>query len=185
MASEADVRGLREKYTRMRTLRVLHEQKKQDPSFEEPDPRNEMASLAEEFPGALREIDVLPLEVIEDRIKELTLCEKDPERARAAWMVAQTLFHRVARGALKTKRWLGKRKTITTEIRERFTSELVNRNSDLSDFTDDDLPAIANPPNGRVMEIVHAKVALMAGITTAESKRLVFSLDLIRRTRKK
>ena len=94
--------------------------------------------------------------------------------------MAQTLFHRVARGALKTKRWLGKQKKITDEIKERFVKELT-----IADFSADDLHQIANPPSGRVMEVVHAKVALMTGMTTSESKRLVFSLDLIERTRKK
>jgi hypothetical protein len=169
----ADVRGLHQKYTRMRTLRVLHERKKNDPSFEEPDPRDEMASLAEEFPGALREIDVLPLEVIEERIKELELCESDPTRSRATWMEAQTLFHRVARGALKTKRWLGKRKEITDDVRERFARELGAVDERARLFADD-LESIANPPRGRVMEVVHAKVAILAGITATESKRLVF-----------
>lgn len=185
MVREADVRGLHEKYTRMKALRVLHERKKDDSSFEEPDPREEMVSLAEQFPGALREIDTLPLDVIEERIHELTLCEEDPTRARAAWMEAQSLFHRVARGALETKRWLGKRKEIDASVRASFEEALARGAIDeRARLFADDLASIANPPRGRLMEVVHARVARAIGTTASESKRLVFGLDLRPRTTK-
>src|SRR5690348_5331934 len=50
------------KYTEMRRLRIL--------ALEAPhaDPRAEMAALAAQFPGALREIDELPLEEIDVRL---------------------------------------------------------------------------------------------------------------------
>jgi len=164
MLTPADVDALREKYSRMLRLRELHDRKKIDPSFQEPDPRPEMIRLAEEFPGSLREIDVLPLDVIRDRIEALS---RPPPWER--WMEAQSMFHRLARGALRTKRWLGKRKEITTELR----AELA-RSSVAGAVDESDLESIANPPNGRLMNVVHAMVARRVGVSAAEAKRLVF-----------
>src|SRR4051812_43200333 len=89
----------------MLRLRLLHDRAREDAQFVEPDPRPAMAELARDFPGALREIDELPINVIRERIEALTVAEKDRARVEP-WMHAHAIFHRLARGALVAKRWL-------------------------------------------------------------------------------
>jgi hypothetical protein len=163
---QADLRDLRDKYERMLALREAHVRAKEDPAFIEPDPKPEMARLAERYPGALREIDRIPLEVIAERIRALDIAPADAE----PWMLAQATFHRFARGALATKRWLAGRKTITPALRSAFARF---SNADAKLFAGD-LERIAAPPHGRLMNVVFAKVAAALGISEAEAKRLVF-----------
>lgn len=169
-----DLRGLRDKYERMLSLRTAHERARVDPRFVEPDPRPEMARLAEEFPGSLREIDALPLTVIAARIEALRAVEPRPREAEP-WMLAQVAFHRYARGALATKRWLAGRKAITPALRSAFARATARlpRGADARLFAEE-LEAIACPPRGRLMDVVHARVARALDVTPAEARALVF-----------
>lgn len=158
----------------MLSLRNAHERARRDAGFVEPDPRPAMASLAEQYPGSLREIDTLPLDVIATRIDALRSVERHPSRAEP-WMVAQIAFHRFARGALATKRWLAGRKSITPALRAAFTraTATLPQGADARLFAGD-LETIAAPPRGRLMDVVHARVAQTLGITAAEARALVF-----------
>jgi hypothetical protein len=160
--SKADLSRLRCKYEAMKALRDLHARAKEDPSFHEPDPKVQLAALADAFPGALREIDELPIETIAERIAALAAAEND-EVAIAPWMIVQTTFHRLARGALATKRWLNGRKDPTEEDRASFVCALdrgeVGHASDAR-YWIDALATIARPPDGRLMRVVWEHVAL-------------------------
>jgi hypothetical protein len=173
--SQEQLRSLRDKYERILALRRDHARAREDASFVEPDPRADMASLAEEFPGALRELDMLPLRVLAARLDALTTAERSPGRTEP-WMLAQSLFHRYARGALVTKRWLGGKKRITEATREAFIAALPDlpRSADAALFVDA-LEDVASPPRGRVMDLVHARVALHLGVTATEVRALVFA----------
>jgi hypothetical protein len=158
----------------MLSLRAAHGRAQDDPAFVEPDPRPEMARLALEFPGSLREIDTLPLELIVVRIRMLRAAERRVARAEP-WMVAQVLFHRYARGALAIKRWLAGRKTITPDVRAAFGTFLGARGHDAEvELFADSLERIACPPGGRLMDVVHEHVARTLDVTTAEARALVF-----------
>jgi hypothetical protein len=89
---------LRAKYEEMLALR-----RTDDGSY---DPRARMAALAARFPGALREIDTLPLDEIEHRIEALTQAERDPIHS-ARWMIAQSRFHALTRAALRARSLAG------------------------------------------------------------------------------
>jgi hypothetical protein len=167
-----DLRALRDKYEQILCLRRIHARAKEEPDFVEPDPRPAMAALARRYPGALREIDVLPMAVIERRITELEAAEVDASRI-AMWMNAQAEFHRLARGALATKRWLAGR-TPTPEIDEAFAkalSTMPERDDALS--WADDLAAVAKPPRGRVMDLVYARLAAVLGVDVHEARAAV------------
>jgi transcriptional regulator of acetoin/glycerol metabolism len=159
------LRALRDKYEQMLRLRQLHARAKAEPDFVEPDPRASMAALARQWPGALRELDELPLESIEARIAELALAERDPSCA-TPWMKAQAEFHRLARGALAVKRWLAGR-ALTPELEAAFAAALLampeREREDASEW-EHDLAAVANPPRGRVMDLVYVKVARELGV---------------------
>ena len=169
-----DLRALRDKYEQMLRLRQLHARAKDEPDFVEPDPRPAMADLARRFPGALREIDELPIADIEARIAELAAAEDDPSCV-ATWMTAQAAFHRLARGALAVKRWIAGR-TLTPELDRAFAEAvqvMVEREEALA--WKDDLAAIAKPPRGRVMDVVYARLAGELGVEVNAARDAVLA----------
>lgn len=171
--SEApDLRALREKYAAILALREAHG------TADEPDPRAALGSLAARFPGALREIDELPLETIRARLAALDAALGDATTI-ARWMIAQDLFHRLARGALAVKRWLVRKPGATpADVRHDATLD------DEARAWADDVDAIARPPRGRVMDLVHARVARELGVTDEEARLLVFTSTASTRRRK-
>jgi hypothetical protein len=172
MASSRELGSLRRKYERMLALRREHERARLEGRVE-PAPRRRLARLAEEFPGALREIDRLPVEVITARIAALASAERGRSRT-APWMEAQLLFHRLARGALAAKRWLRGRKRIDDSTRAAFDAALptMPRGADARAFASE-LHRIAAPPRGRLMDLVYARVAAVLGVTDDEARALV------------
>ena len=169
-----DLRALRDKYEQMLCLRQLHARAKEEPDFVEPDPRPAMADLARRFPGALREIDELPIDDIEARIAELAAAEQEPSRV-AAWMTAQAAFHRLARGALAVKRWLAGR-ALTAELDPAFAkAALAMPEREEALAWTDDLAAIARPPRGRVMDVVYARLARELGVEVSAARDAVLA----------
>lgn len=177
----ADLTALREKYEAMLALRLDHDRARSDPSFVEPDPRPAMAALAARFPGALREIDELPLEVIRSRIAELASAARD-EAPIARWMIAQESFHRLARGALAAKRWLGKTRATSAASAAAFASA-VAEGTMLADALAwaTALDVVARPPRGRLMNAVFARASTELGIDEPELRILVFGEPRARR----
>lgn len=174
MDEGADARALREKYEAMLALRVAHERARTDPRYVEPDPREAMMALAARFPGALREIDELPLATIRARIDELLEVEREGARA-ASWMIAQARFHRLARGALATKRWLAKRKSATAALEAAFARAIAEGAvADDALLWAGALEAIARPPRGRVTDVVFARLARDLAMDEVVVRDLVF-----------
>jgi hypothetical protein len=173
-----DLRALRDKYEQMLRLRQLHARAKAEPDFVEPDPRPAMAALARLYPGALREIDELPIELITARIEELEVAVRDPQRV-VAWMTAQAAFHRLARGALAVKRWLAGRPP-TEALEEAFAQKLrampEREREDLMAW-EHELAAIAEPPRGRLMELVYGKLARELRVDIDAARAAVFPLS--------
>jgi hypothetical protein len=167
----ADLLALRDKYERILVLRTLHARASEDPTFQEPDPKPELAALASAFPGALRELDELPLGTICARIEALVRAEAGGEPE--AWMEAQHLVHRLARGALAAKGWLGKRRAITSAHRDAFL-EAVDAGDLPSEAAAwaDDLAHVARPPRGRLMDLVFARAAAALGVGVARARAL-------------
>jgi hypothetical protein len=163
-----DLASLRTKYERLLALRELHSRAKSDLDFEEPDPRAEMKRLSLAWPGCLRELDELPIEVIRTRIAALDRALRDASRIER-WMIAQHAFHRLARGALAAKRWLGKRKRITASVLAEFEAHAPREARAWSDSLAD----IAQPPRGRLMDLVYSRVARELDTSVADARRLV------------
>lgn len=153
------------KYMEMRRLRIL--------AIESPttDPKEWMAELAARFPGALREIDELPLPEIDAKIAALTEASSDAALV-APWMEATARFHELTRGALAVKRWLAGKKEIDATDRAEF--ERIARDVPDAIAWRDDLAAIANPPRGKVTDLVFARIARELEMTTEDARRLVF-----------
>ncbi len=167
-----DLRALREKYERMLRLRLLHAHAREESGYVEPDPRSAMAELARDFPGALREIDELPIDVIRQRIEAVAEAESDAACVEP-WMRAHIGFHRLARGALAAKRWLEGR-ALTPGLEADFAHAAATMaNADEVAAWVSDLAAIAEPPRGRLMDLVYARLAIELGIDIASARTAV------------
>ncbi len=162
-----DLAALREKYRRILALRTSPLPAKA--------PREELVPLAERFPGALRELDQMPLPSVEKRIAELESAEDDASRVEP-WMIAQVKFHRLARGALVAKRWLAGRRDVDDALVAAFEREiaLVPYGSDALAWAGE-LANVARPPGGRLLVLVVHRVANVLEIDAEIARALVFS----------
>jgi hypothetical protein len=177
-----DLAALRAKYEEMLRLRLAHQAG--SPSPEHADPRavqRAMASLASRFPGALREIDDLPLEAIRARIADLRGAEDGGHAA--PWMEATHLFHAFTRGALCAKRWLVDRKIRAAEALDDATRAAFRREApalcwgaDALEWADD-LARLASPPRGRVTDLVYEKLAARLAAPEGEVRLLIFGMS--------
>ncbi|MEO8878521.1 MAG: hypothetical protein ABI461_23230 [Polyangiaceae bacterium] len=152
----------------MRRLRIL--------AVESPstDPKRELAELAARFPGALREIDELPLATIDHRLLALSNAIADPKCAES-WMEAVALFHTLTRGALSAKRFLAGKKAVDPHVRASYEKSLEGAvDAEAALVWIDHLEAIANPPRGRVTDLVYPRIAEQLGISVADARRIVF-----------
>jgi hypothetical protein len=151
----------------MRRLRLAHE-----PAASA---RPALAQLARRFPGALRELDALPLAIIEERLSALDHAEADP-RERPAWMVAQIEYHALARGALGAKRWLGRERavdrTTVTRFVEAAKAKGPREGAELLAWAGD-LASVARPPGGKLTHVVFAKLGERLGMAPAAARTLV------------
>jgi hypothetical protein len=154
--------ALRTKYERIRALRENRIA----------DPKAEMASLADEFPSALRELDRLPMDVIAARISALEAAESNPACVEG-WMIAQHELHRFARGALAVKKWLATTPTASAEEREAAFRKALPTLRDEAALFATQLEEIDAPLRGRVMDVVYTRVAGELGIPERELRALL------------
>lgn len=139
-------------------------------SSPEHDPRLELAALAREFPGALREIDVLALGEIEARLVALQRVEQGGPIL--PWMTAVARFHELMRGALVTKRWLSQSRGRHGD-RGRFEAEIVGLPFGAEALVwASSLARVARPPRGRLSHLVLEKLAEDLGLALSEAQAL-------------
>lgn len=148
------LRALREKYVEMRAMRVE----------DDGDPER-MRALAARFPGALREIDELPLETIDGRIAAL-------DRALAGepvpdWARYLAEYHAWMRAALRVRRAAGKERD-----RARALDAIRGDPSEgeLTLAIDD----LLKPPAGRLTRWVLTRIAEREGRSIREIEREAF-----------
>lgn len=122
--------------------------------------RPSLRALSNEFPGALRELDSLPLEDIEARIDAL-------DRAAgtggvAEWMRWMLAYHQAMRAALFVKRRLvGRRRVPASEADAlaRAASHEIGFRCDAAFVS-----AVAAPPSGRLNTVVFQHLAVTFGV---------------------
>jgi hypothetical protein len=137
-------------------------------------PTLELRALAHEFPGSLRDLDLLHLGEIHDRIEAVVAAELDPGNLKT-WMIAELTFYDAMRGALATKAWLKMRRDVDAAMREAFAREVTSlAHAEEATRWQDDLAVVARPPGGRLVPLALARVAREMSITPAEASALVF-----------
>lgn len=146
-----DLHALREKYREMKRLRLEHE------AGGGGDPRAAMRALASRFPGALREIDELPMELIDARLASL-------ERALGGapaepWMIALGRYHAWMRLALALRRSCARDRSLEAGRAWRAGAAPAHADDvDPRELDDAMLGAILRPPGGRLHRVVLARV---------------------------
>jgi hypothetical protein len=146
----AGLTALREKYVEMLRLR------RDASAGGSSDPRAAMRVLAARFPGALRELDELPLDEIEGRVSVLERALRS-EEPPPAWAAAFIDFHALWRAALRVRRLCRGRDRDEAIALLRREYVAVAPEPDL-DAVLVHLDAILRPTGGRINGWVHAEV---------------------------
>jgi hypothetical protein len=114
---------------------------------------------------------------IRGRIEALARASSD-RTAIQPWMRATARFHTLMRGALCAKRWLSGRKKTDASAQEAFEAHVHTfRFATEAREWAGDLPRLAQPPRGRVAELVFERIARELGIPVTEARHLVFGLS--------
>lgn len=133
-----------------------------------------MTQLARRFPGALRELDALPMETIEERLAALDAALAD-DSAWRPWMDAQLEYHALARGALAAKRFLRGARAVDDDAARRFVAHAEARGEHKHELLAwaGDLERVARPPRGKLTHVVFAKLGERLGVSPAAARSLV------------
>jgi hypothetical protein len=150
--------GLVDKYTRLLRLRS---------AADALPPRAELRSLARQFPGALRELDRLPLPSIEARLRELEQVLAEG-REPALWMRLQVSYHGFMRATLRIKRWSRAWPEELAAAQVALAARYVPAADEpaVGFFDSATLQLIRRPPAGRLNPFVLAAVARLHGTTS-------------------
>jgi len=163
---------LREKYREIKRLRTVDAE--HVARGQAHDPKREMAALARRFPGALRELDELPMARIDERIALLDAALA--ENSVPEWAALQVAYHGTYRFALRLKRRSARRGALDDAALERAIAalraaaeEIAARaeldEPQLSELDEAALAGVLRPENGRLQGWVLARVARAAGVS--------------------
>jgi len=166
------VRGLREKYQELHALRLEHAR------GESHSPQPRMRALARRFPGALRELDELPLPLIEQRLRALDdALAHGPPFAAWPWIGLQVGYHAWMRAALRVKRLSrGRRGDALEQVLGELAAAPHGEAPDPEAPTLDRaaVAVILQPPGGRLGPFVVGEVARAAGVDPETVRRALF-----------
>ncbi|HRI64305.1 MAG TPA: hypothetical protein PK156_08700 [Polyangium sp.] len=159
-----DLRGLEEKYAQLESLRQARERGEPIPE------RAVFKRLAERYPGVLRELDTLPMEVIQRRREQLELATNGG--VVEPWMRWMVAYHALLRMALWVKMRTAKDPSVTAE-RMVF---LVRRLEEEFGFGVDEsfVRDVARPRGGRINHVVLGRLAGMFGVTVGDLRGSLF-----------
>jgi hypothetical protein len=135
-------------------------------------PRTELLALARAFPGALRELDTLPLLVIEERRAALRAAlSGEPS---AAWMKWMTAYHATMRAALYLKARLARKGA--TPLSEDDARELADDAARRFDLPIDQVfvRAVAHPKARRLNAAVFERLGRDLGVEPAAMWEALF-----------
>jgi len=161
--------ALLNKYQTLRALRFSSGAESADSSV--PKPRARLAALAAQFPGALRELDRLPMAIISARIAELEQAVSGASEVRA-WMPLQIGYHGFMRAVLRIRRSLLAQPSRDLSDPLACLAALLYQPAldepAASRFDSAALHTILKPPAGRLNPWVLAQVARDHGVSMAD-----------------
>ncbi|NUQ77270.1 MAG: hypothetical protein HUU21_27355 [Polyangiaceae bacterium] len=165
--STQDLEALARKY------KILGELRKARARGEGVAPRNVLRDLAGEFPGALNELDTLPLDEIERRAERLAaaLAGEPPE----PWMAWLATYHALFRAALSIKALSARARPLSPERARDLLEKAQSRAGEAAPLVDEMfVRAIANPPGGRISAVVFARLSAASKTPASEIHRALF-----------
>jgi hypothetical protein len=169
-ATENTLAALREKYREIKRLRDEHARGSAG------DPKARMKALALRFPGALRELDELPMELIESRLATLDAVVTGALPA-PEWVKLQIGYHALMRLALRIKRMA------RSNCDDRVGAILVELAAERLDVCGEpmlrgldraEIEAILEPEGGRLNPWVYGHVAALHGVEPEQVLRALF-----------
>ncbi|MET0591428.1 MAG: hypothetical protein ABW133_01930 [Polyangiaceae bacterium] len=124
-------------------------------------PRGELLVLARAFPGALRELDTLPIAVVEERRQALrSAVNGEPPAPWMTWMIA---YHATMRAALFLKARLARTRAALADDVARELADDASRRFDLP-IDVAFVHAVARPPARRVNAAVFERLGRELGV---------------------
>jgi hypothetical protein len=162
-----DLLALEEKYAQVEALRRARERGEPIPE------RAVFKALAERFPGVLRELDVLSMDVVTMRRQQLALamggeCVECVE----PWMAWMAAYHALMRVALWVKMRTAKQPDVTPQ-RMVFLMQGIEKEFGF-DVEESFVADVARPRTGRINAVVLARIATMFEVTEAEVRGGLF-----------
>ena len=127
-------------------------------------------ALAGEFPGALHELDTLPLETIDDRAAALELAAGGGRVL--PWMAWMHAYHRLMRAALRVKVRLARARDVD-DVRAAALAEEATALAGAA-FDAELVRAVARPPGGRIAPLILERVSLTFGVDPLEIADALF-----------
>lgn len=152
MSSREELAALARKYRKLLELRREHERTGAVAG------RDVLRVIAKEFPGALRELDRLPVDEIVRRAQ--TLEEAAIGMGHEPWMDWLVAYHALMRAALFVKAQWAKAEDAILDERLASEATLHARIEVDADF----VRAIRRPPGGRISHVVMDRLALRFGV---------------------
>jgi hypothetical protein len=164
------VLALCEKYREIKRLRSEHAAGLRG------DPRRELIALARRFPGSLRELDQLPMEVIETRLEALETMLTG-RAAVAEWVRLQIDYHAWMRTALRIKQMAAAASgdrvaAVLAQLPRRYAPAVDE--PPLSSLDPETVAAILKPLGGRLNPWVYARVAALHGVDPERVRSALF-----------
>lgn len=131
--------------------------------------RSALRAVSAEFPGALRELDVLSECQLRARLSHAqAVCAGSPAEAWLEWLLA---YHCEMRLALTVQRHIGRERVRARGEPEQVLRRLAEQGVKCSS---ERLRSLLNPPSGKLNQVVFSWVAARFGVSTEEVESTLF-----------